>query len=290
MNNNTSCIVSQQDNSILLKTFNSITDFHKREFSEHHHSAIEISLVESGSGIYRVSDRAYNFQPGDVFLFSNNEIHYITEVFQTCSFITLQFEPRFLWRNNTTDSDTEMLLGMFFNRSDEFTNLIDRQNPATATVGKFIKQLYTEMCEQSMQYQHMVKSLLISLLVTIIRNYNYIDHSTENVSIEGESLKTLDSAMNYINTHLDTALNLEEIAANCYLNKNYFSTLFKKLNGMSPWEYTTLKRVELAISLLKTTSLSTLEISQRCGFNTSSNFYRAFKKLTGQNPNYYRKG
>ena len=289
MNQNTNYIVSEQDNSILLKSFNSITDFRKREFSEHHHSAIEISFVEYGSGVYRVSDVAYNFEPGDIFLFSNNEIHYITEVYDACSFITLQFEPRFLWGFNSAHTDTEQLLGMFFNRNSNFTNRIDRTNPATKIIGGLICKIYNEMCNKELQYENMSKSALIHLLVLIARNYDYIDRTSTNTSIASESLKTLDSAMNYINTHLDSDLNLEEIARNCHLNKSYFSTLFKKLNGMSPWEYITLKRIELSIHLLKNTKLSTLEISQKCGFNTPSNFYRAFKKLTAQNPNYYRK-
>jgi len=286
---NVNHIKAVNDNSVIIQTYNSVTDFQKRDFFAHHHSMIEISLVEYGSGVYCVSDTTYEFQSGDIFLFSTNEIHYITEVYETCSFITLQFEPRFLWNFNNIETDTEQLLGIFFNRSSSFSNLISHSDSHSAKLIELIRTLQNEMCEKKVQYESMVRSILINLLVHIARNYDYINTLETDKYIAVDSMKVLDSAMNYINNHLTEDINLEEIAHNCHLNKSYFSTLFKKLNGMSPWEYITLKRVERSIHLLKTTSLSTLEISQMCGFNTPSNFYRAFKKLTSQTPQYYKK-
>ena len=286
---NVNCIKSINDNSIILQTYNSITDFQKRDFFAHHHSMIEISLVESGSGVYCVADTTYEFHPGDIFLFSTNEIHYITEVLEPCNFITIQFEPRFLWNFNNIETDTEQLLGIFFNRNSNFSNIISHKDSNSYHLIELTRALQREMCEKNVQYESMVRSILIHLLVQIARNYDYINTSEDDKYIAVDSMKVLDSAMNYINNHLTEDINLEEIAHNCHLNKSYFSTLFKKLNGMSPWEYITLKRVELSIHFLKTTSLSTLEISQMCGFNTPSNFYRAFKKLTSQTPQYYKK-
>ena len=56
------------------------------------------------------------------------------------------------------------------------------------------------------------------------------------------------------------------------------------MNSVSPWEYITIKRVEKAIELLRTTNLTKLDIAQRCGFSSSSNFYKAFSKVTGKTP------
>ena len=60
--------------------------------------------------------------------------------------------------------------------------------------------------------------------------------------------------------------------------------VFKKFNGVSPWEYITIKRVERAIELLRTTDLTKLEIADQCGFTSSSNFYKAFFHVTGKKP------
>ena len=60
--------------------------------------------------------------------------------------------------------------------------------------------------------------------------------------------------------------------------------LFNQINGISPWEYITIKRVEMAINILKTSDMSKLEIAERCGFSSSSNFYKAFLKIIGKHP------
>ncbi len=89
--------------------------------------------------------------------------------------------------------------------------------------------------------------------------------------------------------HLDSDLTLEKLANVAHMSKTYFSGQFRKLNGISPWEYITIKRIERAITLIESTDLSRLEIATKCGFNNTSNFYYAFKKVTGKLPGDYKK-
>ncbi|PKN76991.1 MAG: hypothetical protein CVU51_17055, partial [Deltaproteobacteria bacterium HGW-Deltaproteobacteria-1] len=48
-------------------------------------------------------------------------------------------------------------------------------------------------------------------------------------------------------------------------------------------------RKRKALDLLQTTSVSTARIAAELGYSDLSNFYRAFKRWTGKNPNMYRK-
>ena len=91
----------------------------------------------------------------------------------------------------------------------------------------------------------------------------------------------------YIAENLDKKIQLKEIADVACMSETYFSSVFKKFNGISPWDYITIKRVEKAISLLKTSDLNKLEIAELCGFSSSSNFYKAFFKITGKTPSDY---
>ena len=48
------------------------------------------------------------------------------------------------------------------------------------------------------------------------------------------------------------------------------------------------RRVQHAIEMIRTTQLNLTNIAMACGFNNSTNFYKAFRKVTGRTPLSYR--
>lgn len=269
-----------QHNDILL--FHSTVPAGKRPFQEHHHTQFEISYFLSGKGIYQVKTKEYLFQSGDVFLFSSNEIHCITEIFpdENLELVNLHFEPRLLWSSDGF-SDAK-LLRIFLNRNERFENQIDRANAATPKIKKDMMRLEQELKEKKHGYELMSRFYLARILIRLVREYDYVTEPDQ--APQGQTHLQLEKAMKYIDANLDKELTLEQLAEQAAMSKTYFSTLFKTLNGISPWDYITIKRIERAISLLQTTSLSKLEIAGICGFSSSSNFYKAFKRVTGKTP------
>ena len=49
------------------------------------------------------------------------------------------------------------------------------------------------------------------------------------------------------------------------------------------------KRVQRAIELIHTTPQNLTEIAMACGFNNGTNFYKAFRRVTGRTPASYRR-
>ena len=137
------------------------------------------------------------------------------------------------------------------------------------------------MSEKESAYALQVKYMLFSALTHILREYNYTSDDgfhTESTSVT----KKLKDAMHFIDANICEKITLKEIAAVAYMTPTYFSSVFKKFNGLSLWDYITIKRVEMAIELIKTTNLTKLEIASRCGFSSSSNFYKLFFRITGK--------
>lgn len=64
----------------LLKIYNVVSTPGRREFYPHYHSDLEIAYFRTGAGVYSVTGREYPIGEGDIFIFSNNEIHKITYV------------------------------------------------------------------------------------------------------------------------------------------------------------------------------------------------------------------
>ena len=113
------------------------------------------------------------------------------------------------------------------------------------------------------------------------RVLHYIDKAN-SYTYEYSQSKKIKDAMTYIDNNTDNRLTLKEISSTVCMAETYFSSIFKKFNGISPCEYITIKRVEKAVDLIKNTSLTKLEIAEQCGFSSSSNFYKAFFKITGK--------
>lgn len=263
----------------VIKTFHSSVMPERRVLNEHHHTECELSLFVSGSGIYSVHGREYKFAPGNMFLFGSNEPHCITEIHEELDLLNIHFEPRLIWEN---DEATE-LLDLFFSRNERFENMFPGDDFILCSM---ILNIEKELKEMNAGYKTGAKCSLFSALIHIIRKYE----CTLNESISRQNtraVRQLREAMNFINENLSQKLTLKEIADRAYLTETYFSSLFKKYNGISPWDYVMIKRVELAIEMLKTTNLTKLEIAERCGFESSSNFYKAFAKVTGKTPSEY---
>lgn len=160
-----------------------------------------------------------------------------------------------------------------------------KNSSVNAVFSTTIKILSTanEISKSSPSHNVAARCFLLLALTHILRNYDYTNPTSELTTSDTMPEK-LRCAMEYIDSNIEKELTLSNIAKTAFMSQNYFSSVFKKYNGISPWEYITIKRVERAVVLLRTTSLTKLEIAEKCGFSSSSNFYKAFEKITGKTP------
>ena len=81
----------------LLKMWDVDVELRNRPFVKHSHSRFEFTVVVSGSGEYTTERTVYPMEPGDVFVYSSNEVHCITKVGPEGLYMSnLHFEPRYL--------------------------------------------------------------------------------------------------------------------------------------------------------------------------------------------------
>jgi AraC-like DNA-binding protein len=282
-------IISQYNDLPLLKAYHSRRAPFKRDHIKHCHSAFEISLIRSGEGLYQVGDCSYSFCEGDVFLFSTNEIHCITEVFpgKDLHIINVQFEPRFIWSPGNDVFDLRYL-DVFFHRSQQFCHQLMHNDPRSCDIRNLLEIIDAEFRDKKGCYEMMVKNLLLTALVHIRRNYDeyFIDNpQPHNLRL----IPQLNEVMKYIDEHLFEELSIELLSEKAHMSRSHFSALFCELNGISAWEYIIDKRVTHAAYLLQSTEETVIEVASSCGFNTIANFNYAFKKHTNKTPTQYRK-
>ena len=275
-----------QSNKPMLKMWNVAISSGTRQFASHSHSRFEISICESGSGEYTTNNSTYEILPGDVFVFSANEPHCITKAGNDGLHITnLHFEPRCLLSENHNDIH-ENFISFCFSHSPDFDNRIPCE------ISLFLQNALTKIKEE---FSHNDKNQSIAILsylnlilVDLLRNHKY---QTEVFPGDKDNFSYLLPVYDYIDTHLNEELSLNTLAAIAGFSPNYFSHIFKKLNGISLWDYITAKKIEKAVKMLltKDSKFTMMDIALECGFNNTVNFNKAFKKQKGVTPSEFKK-
>lgn len=87
---------------------------------------------------------------------------------------------------------------------------------------------------------------------------------------------------------LDGRTSLAQIASDCGLSVNHFARAFSQSTGVPPHRWMTLRRVDSAKELIRTTALPMAEISVACGFADQSHLTRVFSAATGVTPSRWR--
>lgn len=97
-------------------------------------------------------------------------------------------------------------------------------------------------------------------------------------------------AIQYIKQHHTQNISLQQVAEHVNLSFGYLSNLFKKELQITFIDYLNRYRVERAKELLVGTSLKSYDIAAQVGFSPEYTYFsKVFKKVTGLNPNEYRR-
>lgn len=274
----------------VFKIFFSKTEPGQRKHRiEHHHSEFEISLIVSGECQWCVNEKTYHGNQGNIYLFGSNENHYMTEIIGSESLLLLniRFESRFIWSPGG-DRFNLRYLEIFLNHARTFSNEIPNTEPVAAAVAQLMQEIYEECQNRQPEYKLVVKAKLLLILAALGRYYGIASLPSVPYTSK-QHLKQLDSAVTFINSNLTKDLSLETIAREAGMSKSYFSTIFKKMNGIPVWDYITRRRVELAMCFLRERNMPIIEVAEACGFSSISNFNRCFRQVTGISPSAYRK-
>lgn len=251
----------------------------------HTHSVLEFSMILAGTGEYRVDGRIYPVSSGDIVLFNNTERHSMWNTGdEPLVNASLEFEPRFVWENLPYLFDCA-LLNVFFERSERFSHKLDRTHPAFATLQQqfgTIRGLFEDTPPHAGTLVHI---RLLNILADLLP---YYPDTGSHSHIQHRPPAGMEQVLHYISQHYQEPISLATLASIVNVNKTYFSQLFRECNGIGPKEYIVKMRIAAAAKLLKSSDRVILDIAQSCGFNSPSNFYSAFKRITGQSPAQYR--
>ncbi|WNS82274.1 AraC family transcriptional regulator [Domibacillus sp. DTU_2020_1001157_1_SI_ALB_TIR_016] len=123
-----------------------------------------------------------------------------------------------------------------------------------------------------------------------LHNKMFTDYTKRMSELKKEKIysKPVLRCIDYIDLHLHETITVKSLAQYVSLSPTYLSALFSKETGTSISEYIREKRINTAITLLKYSEYTCMEIANNLGFSSQSHFNKLFKQYTGLTPKEYR--
>ena len=265
-----------------------VADRHKKEFDYpiHCHDIMELNFVENAAGARRVvGDSSEVIGDCDLVLITSSDLEHVWEQHECRSDdiheVTVQFclnfeDEHMPFRRNPYMSIYQMMMrakcGLAFRR------------PAIMTVYPRLVKL------ASIDDKFLMAHELIYILHELSKfddAYELASSTFAKVDVSNESRRVM-KVRDFINTHINDELRLEQLANLVGMTPTAFSRFFKLRTGKNLSEYIVDIRLGHAARLLLDTADSVSEICWNCGFNTLSNFNRLFRKRKGCSPTEFR--
>lgn len=250
----------------------------------HTHDFIEIVYILSGEMCHTVDGRDYQLRHGDILFMNYGCSHSFTSIPDT-TYVNVLFSPDMIADGmiNAENAFSILSLGAFNEmRSNEQSGKISFFGKERDALESIILSMLDEYNKKDSHWETVIGNYLSTFFIMLLRK-------SEQGLKPQELYNTWHELAEYIDSHLGERLTLSALAQKCFYNPSYFSRVFKEKFGMSLTEYITRKRLDSAIKLISTTSLSIEEVSTRSGFADRSSCTHAFTKYLGSLPSDYRK-
>ena len=240
----------------------------------HTHEHWEIFVVMQGEIMHTINGQEKLCKRGDAWLMRPNDLHALrfssaaSQNYQNINFI---FSSQF----------AEQLLRPHRDPNE----LINAQRPLSFSINEsdlnsiYDKCLYTQNLPKE-QYEASAKLLVAQLMLIFLEQDTVFD------------LKYpvwFNNFLIYISTPANFDLSLKELSQATPYSYSRLAVLFKEYTGITFASYVTEKKLTYAKQLLRTTSMTTLQISEKLGYTSLSAFNHLFKKTFSMTPSEYRK-
>lgn len=159
--------------------------------------------------------------------------------------------------------------------------LIQRDAKSTLIQGfwKLLSMVAEDKITDKYQLSLGVYEWLLSLIQTSKEVSNDMSASSSNM---------IQKAKRYMKEHYAELVTLDMVADHCGINKHYLCRLFQRSERSTPLKYLRDRRMEAAISLLRTTDLPIHDVGKLCGFESPSYFGKIFQTYMKMAPKEYR--
>lgn len=249
-----------------------LRDVGAEELSYHYHEFDKLVIFLSGSASYIIEGRSYFLQPWDVLLVSHHLIHKpVIDPRQPYERVVIYLDPDFLEESSGRDP-----LNTCFRTAEERRFALMRMGgDDLARLQVRLARLEEALAGEDFGADLLARTCFLQLLIHL--NQVMLRDRTDRRREASRHDPKIAQALDYINSHLDQPLTVDQLAGLVYSSKYHFMRRFKELTGVSVHRYVSEKRLLAAAGLLRQ-GVPAQAAALRCGFQDYSTFQRAFKR------------
>lgn len=219
----------------------------------HSHEDTEFVFYEKGFGETCIDGKKYKYSQGSIAVMLSGSVH-----------------------NEVHLSDSHILF--FRIRNSEPIIHSGVYNPNNFSVlHKLALQIYNEIRFPRYGFDSLISAKCEELIILLTRQI---------LSFQSSSL---DNMMQYIKNNCCGKIDIKALAEKNGMGYETMRHTFKKVYGISPYNFVIYHRLQKSTDLLSSTNKSCTEIAFECGFSDSAQFSKMFKNQFGISPNQYRK-
>jgi AraC-like DNA-binding protein len=212
-----------------------------------------IHFVVSGCGVYKIKNKTYNIQAGEMFVIPPNvETYYEADA-------TTPWE--YIWVGFTSNSDITQYL-------------------ADVTICPEAEKIFQQMknCEKYSEGRSMYLSARLWDLFVLLSE-----------KTDAKNNDYVQKALDCIHSEYMYDITISELSQRLNLDRTYFSVIFKNKLNISPKKYLLNYRMNIAASLLSKGNTNISVIAYSVGYSDLYVFSKMFKRHFGVSPTAYAK-
>lgn len=260
-------------------------DFEGRSVPIHWHNDLEFSLPREGEVIYQIYEKSYRLKPGEGLLINRNVPHSChSPGNRPGKYSTILVRPEFLYGDFGSDVERNCFRPFLQNAVLPCVFL----SPAVSkeqTVLEKLNQIERLFDQKAYCYELKIKGLLCDVFGEILcMHQQELSCYTPSNQLE---LERLEQMLDYLNTHFESVLSLQQLADHVHLSREVCCRLFKKMTGKTITSYLEEYRTAKSFPLVQSGQYSMTEIAGLVGFSNASRFASAFRKQFGCSPKEY---
>lgn len=244
-------------------------------FCLHNHAMYEMIYHISGDVMYLAEGVKYKLEPGSLLIIAPTVPHKLF----ICSDVPFERHILYVYYSGNDSKLSTMMA--------QCQPLVGRERIGSMYYApedvRPLNDCFTRIAACCNERDEVLRGLTPVFTETLVAQLLIIARGKRPAKFSRGTSTTVDTMLAYISQSFTRAISLKDVADRFHITRDYCNHVFRKAVGMTVMQYVIYNRVLYAKQLL-IDGMPAAQAAEKAGFSDYSNFYRAYRNITGRCP------